>query len=222
VCAVTPIHVDAAELDRRRERYRHIAPDGMEVSVRNLPADPDVPRQLGTPQDIAASEAFVLAELGRLDPGEFDAALPDCVLDPGVAGRDHVAVAVHGITELAAGVVASLGGAFTAVARNRAIAEELDAVITRYGYRDFTPTRVLDLSFEAIADHGRWNDAVTELTADLAQTPVRRVLNGCSAVDVRADASRVTVFDPTLLALDALALASRHGLLARAEEAPHA
>jgi hypothetical protein len=77
---------------------------------------------------------------------------------------------------------------------------------------------VLDLSFEAIADHERWNDAVADLTADLATTPVRRVLNGCSAVDVRGDGSGVTVFDPTQLALDALALAAHHGLLDRAEE----
>ena len=212
--AITPIHIDDTELQRRRARYRQLSPPEITVTLENLPGTSEVPRQLATPEDIAASDAAVAAALGALDPDEVDAGLPDCVLDPGLLDRSTIAVRTYGITELAAGFAAALGSPFTAVARNRAIAGELDAVISRYGYRGFEPTRILDLSFEAIADHAVWNDAVTALTTQLADTPVRRVLNGCSAVDVRDDGSGVAVFDPTQLALDTLGLAVRRGLVA--------
>jgi Asp/Glu/hydantoin racemase len=219
--AITPIHIDDTELARRRARYQHLAPPGTTVTLANLPGTSDIPRQLATPDDIAASDAAVSAALRALDPHEVDLGLPDCVLDPGIPDRGAAAVPVHGITELSAGVAAAIGTPFTAVARNRAIADELDAVIARYGYRGFEPTRVLDLSFEAIADHEIWNDTVAGLTRELAMTPVRRVLNGCSAVDVRRDASGVTVFDPTALALETLALAERHELVTDQEIRTH-
>jgi Asp/Glu/hydantoin racemase len=223
VHAITPIHLDDDELVRRRRRYAAIAPSGVEVTLENLPGGSEVPRQLATPADIAASEAAVLAAVRAVDPTTVDVLVPDCVLDPAVpAARAEVAFPVHGITELAAGVVAALGLPFTAVARNRAIADELDRVIARYGHRDVAPTRVLDLSFEAIADHEVWNDAVATMTAELAATPIRHVLNGCSAVEVRGDDTGVVVFDPTRLALDALGLSARHGLIEldrRAQEA---
>lgn len=215
--AITPIHIDDAELLRRRARYRQLSPPDVTVTLENLPGTSEVPRQLASPEDIAASDAAVAVALGALDPGEVDVGLPDCVLDPGLLDRSAIAVRTYGITELAAGFAATLGAPFTAVARNRAIAEELDVVISRYGYRGFEPTRVLDLSFDAIADHAVWNDAVAALTSELADTPVRRVLNGCSAVDVRDDGSGITVFDPTRLALDALGLAVRQGLVATTE-----
>ncbi len=211
--AITPIHVDDTELERRRIRYQRFAPPELTISLQNLSAGSEIPRQLATPGDISASDAAVARAIRELDPGEVDAALPDCVLDPGIPDRTAAPVPVHGIAELAAGVTAALGAPFTAVARNRAIAEELDAVIARYGYRGFESTRILDLSFEAIANDDVWNDTVAELTRDLARTPIRRVLNGCSAVDVRPDDSGVAVFDPTRLALETLGLAVRHGLL---------
>lgn len=214
VHAIAPIHLDAAELERRRRRYAELAPDGMAVTLDNLDGG-DVPRQLATADDIAASEAAVLAAMRAVDPATVDVLMPDCVLDPAVPdARAELGVPVHGITELAAGVVAALGRPFTAVARNRAIADELDRVIARYGHDGARLTHVLDLSFEAIADHEVWNDAVATMTTELAATPVRHVLNGCSAVEVRGDDTGVVVFDPTRLALQTLALAARNGLVA--------
>ena len=213
ICAITPIHIDDRELSRRRARYEQLSPPGITVSLQNLPGTSANPRQLATPEDIQASDAAVAHALRELDPAEVDAGLPDCVLDPGLPARASAAVPVYGITELSAGVTAALGAPFTAVARNQAIADELDAVIARYGYRGFEATRILDLSFEAIADHGVWNDTVSALTKELATTPVRRILNGCSAVDVRNDETGVVVFDPTKLALETLGMAVRHGLV---------
>ena len=215
--AITPIHVDDTELARRRARYQRLAPRGVTITLENLPAASQVPRQLAAPEDVEASDAAVTSALRALDPGEVDAGLPDCVLDPGVSSRSSVAVPVYGITELAAGVTTALGTPFTAVARNRTIADELDRIIARYGYRRFAPTRVLELSFEAIADDRVWNRTVARLTRELATTDVRRVFNGCSAVDVRPDPSGVTVFDPTRLALDTLSLAREHALVGTQE-----
>ncbi|MEX2549040.1 MAG: aspartate/glutamate racemase family protein [Nitriliruptoraceae bacterium] len=219
--AITPIHIDDAELERRRARYGRFSPPELTVSLVNLPSGSDIPRQLATSDDIAASDAAVARAIRALDPDEVDAALPDCVLDPGIPDRAAAAVPVHGITELAAGIAAALATPFTAVARNRAIADELDRVIARYGYRGFEPTRVLDLSFEAIADDDVWNDTVAELTQGLARTSIRHVLNGCSAVDVRPDDSGLTVFDPTRLALETLGLTIRQGLLSGGAVASH-
>lgn len=211
--AVTPIRVTDTELARRRDRYEKLSPPGLHVTLQNLPDRSEVPRQLANHEDIRASEAAVATALAALDPTSVDVALPDCVLDPAVGSAADVAFPVVGITQLSAGVVATLGTPFTAVARNRAIADELDRILARYGYAGFEPTRVLNLSFEAIADHEVWNDTVSGLTTELSATPVRQVLNGCSAVDVRPDDSGVTVFDPTKLALGLLALASDHALL---------
>lgn len=219
--AITPIHIDDRELVRRRTRYERLAPAGLDISLQNLPSDSEVPRQLATPDDIAASDAAVSQAIRALDPDAADAVLPDCVLDPGIPDRATAGIPVYGITELAAGVSAALGAPFTAVARNQAIADELDAVIARYGYRGFEPTRVLDLSFEAIADDDVWNDTVADLTRDLEKTPLRLVLNGCSAVDVHPDGSSVAVFDPTRLALDTLGLAVRHDLIAERKVTAH-
>ena len=219
VQAITPIHVTDAELARRQERYDTLAPPGISVHLENLASGSDIPRQLATEDDITASDHAVRAWFAELDPTTVDIALPDCVLDPGLEGPEPLPVRSVGITQLAAGVVASLGERFTAVARNRAIADELDRILRRYGHLNVEPTRVLDLSFEAIADHEVWNDTVRTLTSELASTPIRRVLNGCSAVDVRPDRSGVTVFDPTRLALDVLALAHKHDLLVEQEVA---
>jgi Asp/Glu/hydantoin racemase len=214
VHAITPIHIDEPELARRRRRYTELAPPGVTVTLQNLDGGSHVPRQLASPEDITASEVAVLSAMREVDPETVDVLLPDCVLDPAVvAGRSELDVAVHGITELAAGVVAALGMPFTAVARNRAIADELDRVIARYGHQDAHPTHVLDLTFEAIADPAVWNDAVAAMTDRLASTPIRHVLNGCSAVEVRGEDTGVVVFDPTRLALETLALAHRQGLI---------
>jgi Asp/Glu/hydantoin racemase len=220
VHAITPLHLDDNEVERRRRRYVDLAPPGVTLTLQNLGSGDEIPRQLATAEDIAASEVAVLAAMREVDPATVDVLLPDCVLDPAVpTARDEVAVPVHGIAELAAGVVAALGLPFTAVARNRAIADELDRVLARYGHVNARPTHVLDLSFEAITDHEVWNDAVAGMTTQLASTPVRHVLNGCSAVEVRGGDTGVVVFDPTRLALETLGLAARNGLVAAGRDA---
>lgn len=213
VRAIAPIHLDEMEFARRCERYDMLAPGGIRITLANLPNASDVPNQLATSDDIAASDSAVAAVLRGLDPGEVDVGLPDCVLDPGISAAGDTEVRVLGITRLAAGLLDSLGEPFTAVARNRAIADELDGVITRYGYSGFNPTRVLDLSFEAVSDHRLWNDALIGLRENLAGTDIRRVLNGCSAVEVSMSNDIVAVFDPTRLALDAIRVALEHGLV---------
>ena len=218
VRAITPIHISATELARRQARYDKLAPPGIDIQLENLPDRSDVPRQLASTSDIAASDAAVRARLAELDPATVDVALPDCVLDPGLEDVEALPVPAAGITQLSSAVVAALGAPFTAVARNRAIADELDRIIGRYGYRGFEPTRVLDLSFEAIADHEVWNDAAAGMATEFAGTGIRHVLNGCSAVEIRGDDIGVVVFDPTRLALQTLGLAADNGLIAARRE----
>ncbi|HSI94147.1 MAG TPA: aspartate/glutamate racemase family protein [Jiangellaceae bacterium] len=207
--AITPIHVDDAELARRRVRYTALAPAGVQVHLDNLPADPEVPRQLDTADAIAASDAFVVEASQRTDPTQFDAVLPDCVLDPGLDRlRDEgFSLPVIGITELAAMAAVAVGGRLAAVARNAAIADELERRIRQYclGSR-FAGVHVLGLSFADIADDARWNAALDEAAKHFAGSGVTAILNGCSAVEVRVG-SGVPVFDPTRAALTLLGAA---------------
>lgn len=78
---IAPILVTEAELVRRQARCDGPAPAGVDVRVVNLPDDPDVPRKLESVDDIVASDRLVVAEISRTGAGEFDAVLPDCVLD---------------------------------------------------------------------------------------------------------------------------------------------
>ena len=222
VRAIAPIHLTAQELTRRQRRYDALCPAGVEVRLDNLPAHDSVPRQLGSAEDIRASEAAVDTHIRSISTSDADVVLPDCVLDPGVRGRADAPVPVRGILELAAGFAATLGLPFTAVARNEAIATELDAVIDHYELEGFSPTRVLHLSFEAIADETVWNDAVTQMATAMASSPVRTVLNGCSAVDVRDRSTGVTVFDPTRIALQLLGVAASNALTLNTEVSTHA
>jgi Asp/Glu/hydantoin racemase len=207
--AITPIHVDDAELERRRARYTALAPAGVQMHLDNLPADPDVPRQLDTADAIAASDTFVVEAARRTDPTEFDAVLPDCVLDPGLDRlRDQgFSLPVIGITELAATAAAAVGGRLAALARNTAIADELEQRIWQYGLGSrFAGVHVLGLSFADIADDARWNAALDDAAKHFAGSGVTSILNGCSAVEVRVGTG-VPVFDPTRAALTLLGAA---------------
>lgn len=209
VRAITPIRVDDAELRRRRERYDALAAPGITVHLDNLPADPDVPRQLDDADAIAASDAYVVEEAGRTDDAEFDAVLPDCVLDPGLdrLRAEGFGLPVIGITELAATTTATVGGRTAAVARNTAIAEELERRFIKYGLADrFAGVHVLGLSFTDIADDAAWNSALDEAARHLAGSGVTAILNGCSAVEVRGGTG-IPVFDPTRAALALLGAA---------------
>jgi Asp/Glu/hydantoin racemase len=199
--AVTPIHVDSDELARRQERYDALCPPGVSVELHDI--GPDAPRALNTADEVRESERRVVAALRAAPPG-YDALLPDCVLDPGV-GELSGELPVVGILRLSLGWQVLTGRRTGAVARNKAIADELAAKVAEYGWGgSFTGVRVLDLDVEAIADARRWNDAVGGALATLEADGAAAVINGCSAVEVPARPG-LPVVDPTALALRVLA-----------------
>ncbi|HJP77667.1 MAG TPA: aspartate/glutamate racemase family protein [Pseudonocardiaceae bacterium] len=201
VYAVTPIHVDADELARRRARYAGLSPAGLTLHLDDI--GPAAPRQLANAADVAASERAVDA---ALPAGEgWDFLLPDCVLDPGVpevpGGRRT------GILKLTTAHLMATGHRIGAVTRNAAIADELRRKTTAYGFgAAFTGVAVLDLSLADIADAGTWNQAVAGALDRLAAGGATAVINGCSAVDVdMALHPDIAVIDPTATALRLLA-----------------
>ena len=197
--ALTPIHVPDAEVARRQARYDAIAPTGVTVVVRR--PDGDLPRELGSAAEIEASDAALLAAYAA-ETGDWDGFLPDCVLDPAVHAAAALPVPIHGIGRLAMHALAGAGLAWRGVARNEPIARELDRLAARYGVVTDGPTSVLSLSVEEISDDAGWGSALSAAVADLG---CDAVLNGCSAVDVRAPGSGPVVVDPTALALRVLA-----------------
>jgi allantoin racemase len=208
--AITPIHVDADELERRRARYARLAPEGVSVHLDDLGEGPEVPRALDTAEDVRRSESLVLAEARRTDFEAYDAVLPDCVLDPGVGDADDVPML--GILQLSAHLLASTGQRVTAVARNEPIAAELERKAVGYGLAgQLTNVRVLGLDVTDIADDAAWGAALARGTAGV-DAPL--VINGCSAVEVGDDAGEgPRVVDPTALALRVLGLLVELGLV---------
>ncbi|MDQ1200414.1 MULTISPECIES: hydantoin racemase [unclassified Rhodococcus (in: high G+C Gram-positive bacteria)] len=198
--AYTPIHVDFAEFRRRQERYDALSPVGVSVVLRNI--GPDAPRALDTEADVRASEVALAAAFRASDPDEFDGYLPDCVLDPCAEEADSFERPLYGLTRLTASFYASQGHRLGALARNAAIAAELDRRVAGYGI-PAEPTVVMDLSFDDIADSRAWADAVTvharALTCSVA-------INACSAVDLTGPRTTPLVVDPTATALRLLAL----------------
>src|SRR5690606_23971595 len=89
VKAITPMHVGAEEIERRQRRYDRLAPAGMTITLFDLPASDGTPVALETADDIRASESLVIEAALATDPAQFDAILPDCVLDPGVPELDR-------------------------------------------------------------------------------------------------------------------------------------
>lgn len=204
VRAITPIHVDDAELRRRQQRYDRLAPAGVAIHLDDLGDEPAVPRQLQTEDDVRRSEELVIAEIRRTDAERFDAVLPDCVLDPGVGQVADAPVPVVGLLSLTGHFLAGSGRRFAAVTRNAAIAAELRRKADSYGLADvLTEVRVLGLSVEDIADDRTWAEAVTRAVADLR---VGAVFNACSAVEVHEAGSGPRIVDPTAVALRVLGL----------------
>lgn len=202
VRSITPIRVPEDELQRRRERYARLAPPGVVVHLDNLVDGPATPWRLESEEDVTRSSDLVLAMALATDPDEFDLVLPDCVLDPAVARVPDEPVPIVGILQLVATNLALLGRPFTAVTRNRAIADELAARIDAYGLADpFHGVDVLDLDFEAIQDDRRWHAALAPARMAALHRGARAVINGCSAVDVDDDAPGAPAVDPTGLAL---------------------
>lgn len=203
--AITPIHVDGEELRRRQQRYDRLAPEGIRIHLDDLGDDPTVPRALQTEQDVRRSEELVIDAIRRTDPERYDTVLPDCVLDPGVGVVSDAPVPVVGLLCLSTHFLAAGGQQFAAVTRNSATGEELRRKAASYGLSDdLTDVRVLGLSVEDISDDRTWAEAITRSVADL---PVGAVVNGCSAVDVRAAGAGPRIIDPTAVALRVLGLA---------------
>ncbi len=201
--AITPIHLDGGEIARRQARYDRLAPAGVTVRLEDLGAGSEIPRALETAADVAASEAAVHARFADADLAGVDAFLPDCVLDPAVDHPVALPRPVFGIGRLCAGFLAGLGGRMGAVARNQAIADELDRKLASYGLAPVLPTAVLDLSVEDIADDAVWASAVRR-TVD--QLPVEQVLNACSAVEVGVPDGGPLLVDPTRVALQLIGM----------------
>lgn len=197
ILAITPIAVDEEEIARRQARYDRLAPAGMTVQLDNAGHGSEVPRALETAADIAASEVMLLDRFTAANPDEYDAYLPDCVLDPVVDHAARLPRPVHGIGRLAAHYLAGLDLRIGAVARNQAIAAELDRKLAGYGVAA-EPTAVMDLSVEDIADHATWAAAVARSVAGLG---CGAVINACSAVEVTAGTRGPALVDPTATAL---------------------
>ncbi|MGN6332195.1 MAG: aspartate/glutamate racemase family protein [Motilibacteraceae bacterium] len=215
VRAITPIHVDTSELERRQRRYDRLAPDGVSVHLEDIGEAPEVPRALETEADVRRSEDLVVAAARQTDSARYDVVLPDCVLDPGVGVATDLPVPLVGISRLCTHLLAGTGQPFAAVARNQAIADELARKVRFYGLGEaLTEVRVLSLSVQDIADDATWATAITTAVEDL---DVPAVVNGCSAVEVQPAAEGPAVLDPTATALQVLGLAGRLALVAREE-----
>ena len=211
--AITPIRVGAAELARRQHRYDRLCPPGLSISLVDLPDGPEVPRALDTADDVRRSERLVAEEANRTSPEEFDAVLPDCVLDPAVGVVADAPVPVVGMLRLTAHLLAGFDRPFAAVTRNQVIADELAAKAAAYGLGDrLTDVRVLGLDVSAIPDDAAWADALAAAVGDL---PVAAVLNGCSAVEVHPSDGGPVIIDPTRTALHLLGIAADLGLVPR-------
>lgn len=214
ILSVTPVRVDESELARRRERYRRLAPPGVEVLLE--PAGAGAPAEFATREDIAASTASVTRALDAADAdaGGYGAGagltyrMPDCVLDPGVPltpGAGSATAPVVGMLRLTASHLVATGRTFGAVTRNHAIGEALTALVEDYGYGPwFAGVTTLDLAFDAIPDTATWNDAVRGALDGFAGRGVTAVVNGCSAVDTGAP-HPVRLVDPAATALGLLA-----------------
>ncbi len=202
VFAITPIHVPDSELRRRQRRYDLLSPAGLTVELHDI--GDRAPRSLETAGDVRESERQVTEALLAAGPG-YDAMLPDCVLDPGVADlQGRTRVPVHGMLRLSLGYAAATGRVAGAVTRNAAIAEELADRARVYGL-PVSRVSVLDLDLSAIADDARWMEALGGAVSGLAGEGADAVVNGCSAVDVEAGRFPVPVIDPAALALRLLA-----------------
>jgi Asp/Glu/hydantoin racemase len=216
VKSIAPLRLEPAELDRRQARYQRLGGDRLNITLVNLDGR-DAPARMDTAEEIAASERLVAEEIGRTDPAQFDVILPDCVLDPGIADVADPPVPVAGILHLVAGHLASLGQRFAAVTRNQVIGDDLASKVEAYGLSDvLTGVHVLDVDFCLVSDHAGWAQAMRPLQARLEAEGTGTLFNGCSAVDLDDDRlGRVSLVDPTALALRLLAVAGDAGLVGR-------
>lgn len=213
--SITPIRVDETELERRRARYARLLAEGWTLGLSNLPDIPTAPKELRTGEQIRASEQLSVAAGRETDPTNFDALLPDCVLDPGVLELDSsVSIPVLGITRLSTHFLAACGHRFGVMVRTQAIADEYAAVMERYGLNSsFDGAYILGLSVEDISNDERWNAAIEREAQRAAARGTKILINGCSAVEVTVAGGSVRIVDPTALALRVADLAFQVGLV---------
>lgn len=207
--AVTPIAVSEGEVARRQARYDRLSPAGVHVLVENLGTGSEVPRSLESDDDMTASEGCLVARLQAADTSRIDAFLPDCVLDPVVdLESSQFTRPVYGILKLTTHFLLGQGLSIGAVARNDAIAHELDRKLELYGCVGASGlTAVLGLSVEDISDDARWASASGKV---LAASAADAVINGCSAVEAHGGGPRGPVLvDPTATAMQLLGLIAR-------------
>lgn len=210
--AVAPVVLPAVELERRQRRYDSLSPERIEIEMASPSEGPD---RLDSPDDVLASADCVYAEVMRTDWSRYGGVLLDCVLDPALERLEVDATGpVVGITRLVSGYLTGLGHRIGGVARNEAIADELQRRLIDFGHRDrVEAVRVLHLSFEDVVRTDTWNGALDKALVELQPGGVDSVINGCSAVEVRPEAGPV-VIDPTALALELVGDAVHRGLLA--------
>lgn len=223
--AVTPISVAPDELERRQHRYDRLAPQGVSVTLVNLGSASGIPCSLDSVQDIEASQSAMLERLIQEEESDgedpYDGFLPDCVLDPlvDVAGTG-LETPVFGLLKITSHYLRSLGAHYAAVARNRPIAEEIDAKCESYGLgRPLGGTRVLDLGISGITDEAAW---AATIDARLQDSSARYVINGCSAVETSTPVRGRTLIDPTATALSILGMGSSTGILEQRKDASRA
>jgi len=197
--AITPIVVTDQELHRRRARYDALAPRGVTIHLDNLTEGPD---RLETTGQIRDSEHLVYKEALGTDAEAFDGIFLDCVLDPALEQlQAECSIPVFGITRLVSTFLGSLDLRMAAVARNKAIAEELADRVDASGWSShLKEVLVLDLTLEDIGDTDLWNRIVAEHVAAGDFDEVDTIINGCSAVEVHS-ADGPPLVDPTGLAL---------------------
>lgn len=197
--AITPIVVPERELSRRRIRYDALAPPGITIHLDNLSHGPD---RLETNDQIRDSELLVYREALRTDRDLFDGIFLDCVLDPALEQLQvESPLRVFGITRLVSNFLGSLGLRMAAVARNKAIADELADRIDAFGWSaQLEEILILDLSLEDIGDSDHWNRIVAQQVASGQLDRVDAIINGCSAVEVNLTGGP-PLLDPTALAL---------------------
>lgn len=210
VYAVTPIHVSEHELARRQARYDALSPAGLRIELADIGAA--APSALETEQQVRDSEGLVVAALEQA-PDHADALLPDCVLDPGVAELSaRLERPVYGLLRTTTAWSALSGRRTGAVARNAPIATELERVVGVYGLAaTFTGVEVLDLDVDAIHESDRWTRSLREVVERMGQAGAGDLVNGCSAVDLPAEAQTwpVRVLDPTATTLRLIAAGER-------------
>ena len=216
---ITPIQVDEADLQRRRQRYGERAAPDTRIEVVGLS---DGPTALETPGDMLFSEHAVFQEGAKTQADEADAILIDCIFDPAVkALQKHLDIPVFGPLRTSLPLVSMVAPNFAIVARGSQHGEIFTDIVTRYGYRDrLASIRTLDLTYA----HGRqaalFDDAMrSRLKQVVEEDHARAVVLGSTTMaltaEVAAVAGDVPLFLTGMVTLGIMESLWRDGLLRR-------